>query len=109
MEFRGQGFQSNYFYIYEFLGEAQDAAAAREEGTRQKRATAGLDELELEPWVSLWSNHFGDESTAPLAWTEGNKMPPQRRLEGGEQGMYRYNDMQYIMKELKLYDSAENS
>jgi hypothetical protein len=78
-------------------------------GTRRKRAAAGLDELELEPWVSLWSNHFGDESTAPLAWTEGNKMPPLRRLEGGDQGMYRYNDMQYIMKELKLYDSAENS
>jgi hypothetical protein len=24
--------------------------------------------LELEPWVSLWSNHFGEESTPPLAW-----------------------------------------
>jgi hypothetical protein len=39
-------------------------------GTRRslwKRAAAGLDELELEPWVSLWSNHFGEEST-PLAW-----------------------------------------
>ena len=34
------------------------------------------DELELEPWVSLWSNHFGEESTPPVAWTEGNKMPP---------------------------------
>ena len=32
-------------------------------------------ELELEPWVSLWSNHFGEESTPPLAWKEGNKMP----------------------------------
>ena len=59
-------------------------------GTRRslwKRAAAGLDELELEPWVSLWSNHFGEESTPPLAWTEGNKMPPPRRLEGGEQGV----------------------
>ena len=40
-------------------------------GTRRslwKRAAAGLDELELEPWVSLWSNHFGEESTPPLAW-----------------------------------------
>ncbi len=58
-------------------------------GTRRslwKRAAAGLDELELEPWVSLWSNHFDEESTPPLAWTEGNKMPPPRRLEGGEQG-----------------------
>ena len=48
-------------------------------GTRRslwKRAAAGWDELELEPWVSLWSNHFGEESTPPLAWTEGSKMPP---------------------------------
>ena len=36
--------------------------------SRWKRAAAGLDELELEPWVSLWSNHFGEESTPPLAW-----------------------------------------
>jgi hypothetical protein len=82
-------------------------------GTRRslwKRATAGLDEvsvfscgaitqvriplphffawkLDTEPWVSLWSNHFGEESTPPLVWTEGNKMPPPRRLEGGEQGV----------------------
>ena len=58
-------------------------------GTRRslwKRAAAGLDELELEPWVSLWSNHSGEESTPPLVWTEGNKMTP-RRLEGGEQGV----------------------
>ena len=71
-------------------------------GTRRswwKRAAAGLDEvggsscgtitsvriplphffawtleleLELEPWVSLWSNHFGEESTPPL---RRNKMP----------------------------------
>jgi hypothetical protein len=57
-------------------------------GTRRslwKRAAAGLDELELEPWVSLWSNHFGEESTPPLAWTEGNKMPQPRCLEGGGQ------------------------
>jgi hypothetical protein len=51
-------------------------------GTRRslwkKRAAAGF-ELELEPWVSLWSNHFGEESTPPLAWTEGNKMPPPGR------------------------------
>ena len=60
-------------------------------GTRRqslwKRAAARLDELELEPWISLWSNHFGEESTPPLAWTEGNKMPPPCRLEGGEQGV----------------------
>ncbi len=37
--------------------------------------------------VSLWSNHFGEESTPPLAWTGRNKMPPPRRLEGGEQGV----------------------
>ena len=52
-----------------------------------KRAAAGLDELELEPWVSLWSNHFGEESIPPLAWTEGNKMPQLRCREGGEQGV----------------------
>ena len=45
----------------------------RRRGTRRslwKRAAAGWDELELElePWVSLWSNHFGEESTPPLAW-----------------------------------------
>ena len=34
MESRGQGFQFNYFYIYEFMGEDQDAAAAREEGEK---------------------------------------------------------------------------
>ena len=48
-------------------------------GTRRslwKRAAAGLDELELEPWVSLWSNHFGEESPPPLTWTERKKMPP---------------------------------
>jgi hypothetical protein len=43
-------------------------------GTRRslwKRAAAGLDELELEPWVSLWS----EESTPS----------PTTRLDGGEQ------------------------
>ena len=109
MESRGQGFQSNYFYIYEFMGEAQ---VPGRRGTRRKRAAAGLDEvsgsscgtitsvriplphffawtleLELEPWVSLWSNHFGEESTPPLAWTEGNKMPQPRCLGGGKQGV----------------------
>ena len=34
MESRGQGFQSNYFYIYEFMGEALDTAAAMEEGDK---------------------------------------------------------------------------
>ena len=28
--------------------------------------------LELEPWVSLWSNHFGEKSTPPLAWASNN-------------------------------------
>ena len=50
-------------------------------GTRRslwKRAAAGLDELELEPWVSLlWSNnHFGEESTT---------YSPTRLDGGGEQ------------------------
>ena len=35
VESRGQGFQSNYFYIYEFMvGEDQDTAAAMEEGDK---------------------------------------------------------------------------
>ncbi len=34
MESRGLGLQSNYFYIYEFMGEDQDAATAREEGNK---------------------------------------------------------------------------
>ena len=83
------------------MEEDQDAAAARRRGTRRslwkRAAAAGLDEvggsscgtitsvriplphffawtleLELEPWVSLWSNHFGEESTPPL---RRNKMP----------------------------------
>ena len=29
------GIQSNYFYIYEFVGEDQDAAAAREEEDKE--------------------------------------------------------------------------
>jgi hypothetical protein len=59
-------------------------------GTRRslwKRAAAGFEELDLEPWVSLWSNRSGEESTPPLAWTGRNKMPPPRHLEGGEQGV----------------------
>ena len=58
-------------------------------GTRRrlwKRAAAGLDELELELWVSLWSNHFGEEYTPPLAWTEGNKMPPAPPRRRGTRG-----------------------
>ena len=58
-------------------------------GTRRslwKRAAAGLDELDLEPWVSLWSNHSGEESTPPLAWTRRNKMPPPRRGNKGYPG-----------------------
>ena len=69
MESRGQGFQSNYFYIYELRTKTLPLPWRR--GTRRslwKRATAELDELELEPWVSLWSYHFGEESTPPLAW-----------------------------------------
>ena len=67
-----------------------DAAAAREEGDKKslwKRAAAGLDELELELWVSLWSNHSGEESTPPLAWLDGGEQqdaaaaPPGRRRE----------------------------
>ena len=32
MESRGQGFQSNYLDIYEFMGEDQDAAAGGQDG-----------------------------------------------------------------------------
>ena len=49
-----------------------------------KRAAAGLDELDLEPWVSLWSNHFGEESTRLLPTRLDGKeqdaaAPPGRR------------------------------
>ena len=55
MKSRDQGFQSYYFFIYEFMGEAQEAAAAREEGgSLWKRAATVLVEPELEPWVSLY-------------------------------------------------------
>ena len=39
--------QCNYFYIYEFMGEDEDAAAARKEEDKTElvnRPTAGLDE-----------------------------------------------------------------
>jgi hypothetical protein len=39
--------------------------------------------LDLEPWVSLWSNYFGEESTPPLARTEGNKKPPRTAWKEG--------------------------
>ena len=70
----------------------QDAAAAAwKEGTRRslwkRRAASGLDELGPEPWVSLWINHFGEESTPPLAWTEGNKMPPAPPGRRGTRGI----------------------
>jgi hypothetical protein len=35
VEFRGQGFQSNYFYIYEFMVENQDAAATGKEEDKE--------------------------------------------------------------------------
>jgi hypothetical protein len=79
------------FHINEFMGEDQDAAAAREEGDK----TEPGEESRLLDWMSwiwsrgsrsLWSNRSGEESTPPLAWTGRNKMPPPRRLEGEEQG-----------------------
>ncbi len=65
----------------------QDAAAAWKEGTRRSLWKRAGYELELEPWVSLWSNHFGEESTPPLAWTEGNKMPPAPPGKRGTRGI----------------------
>ncbi len=38
VESRGQGFQSNYFYIYEFMGGAQDTDAAMEERDKTEPA-----------------------------------------------------------------------
>ena len=52
----------------------------------ESRCWTGLDELEPEPWVSLWNNHFGEESTPPLAWTEGNEMPPAPPGRKGQRG-----------------------
>jgi len=74
--------------IFTFMSSWERTKTPPLPGTRRslwKRAAAGWDELELEPWVSLWSNHFGEESTPPLAWTEGDKMPQPRCLEGGGQ------------------------
>ena len=46
VESRGQGCQSNYFYIYEFMGEAQDATAARDEGDKTELVEENrLDEV----------------------------------------------------------------
>ena len=53
----------------------------------ESRCWTGLDELEPEPWVSLWNNHFGEESTPPLAWTEGNEMPPAPPGRRGQRGI----------------------
>ena len=61
------------------MGEAQDTAAAKEEGDKTELVEESRCWIGLEPWVSLWSNHFGEESTSPIAWTEGNKRPPGRR------------------------------
>ena len=79
------------FHINKFMGEDQDAAAAREEGDK----TEPGEESRLLDWMSwiwshgsrsLWSNRSGEESTPPLAWTGRNKMPPPHRLEREEQG-----------------------
>ena len=48
MESRGQGCQSNCLYIYEFVEEAQDAAAAWEEGDKTE-----LVEEKIEPLRTL--------------------------------------------------------
>ena len=50
-------------------------------GTRRslwKRAAAGLNEMELEPWVSLWSNHLGKESRLDSGEQDAAAAPPGR-------------------------------
>jgi hypothetical protein len=58
----------------------------------ESRCWTGLDELEPEPWVSLWNNHFGEESTrldgrerdaACAAWKEGTKGYPSDQIHCG--------------------------
>ena len=58
----------------------------RRGGIRQsvwKRAAAGLEELELEQWVSLWGNHFGEKPHSPTLLDGGEQyaatVPPGRR------------------------------
>ncbi len=114
MESRGQGFQSNYIsYMYEFMGEDQEMPPLPgRRGTRRslwKRAAAGLDELELEPWVSLWSNHFGEESTPPLAWTEGNKMPQTPGLRRGTRRAVSGQNKQPLHRTLNSISSGRGS
>ena len=76
-------------------------------GTRRSLLLDWMIELELEPWVSQWSNHFGEESTPPLTCTEGNKMPPPRRLEGGEQGVSeRPNPWEAILPVYRIFLSG---
>ena len=59
VESRGLGFQSNYFYIYEFIGETQDTAAAREEG--------GKTACGREPLLD-WMSWSWSRGSPPLAW-----------------------------------------
>jgi hypothetical protein len=62
VESRGQGFQSNSLYIYEAMGEDQDAAATREEGDKTERVgesrwwtgRAGAGAVGLAVEQSLW-------------------------------------------------------
>ena len=77
VESRGQGFQSNYFYIYEFMRETKDAAAAREDG----------DKMELGKESHCWIGWAGAGAVGlaveqSLRW--GVHSPTRLLLDGGE-------------------------
>ena len=76
MESRGQGFQSNYFYIYEFMGEDQDAAAAKEEGYKTELVE------ESRCWIG-WAGAGAVGLAVEQSLRRGVHSPT--RLDGGEQ------------------------
>ena len=79
VESRGQGSQSNYFDIYEFMGEDQDAAAAREEGDKTElveESRRGSRCGAITPVRSPLPHSPGREGTRcrrRAAWMEGNQ------------------------------------
>ena len=75
--------------IFTFMSSWETPPLPGRRGTRRslwKRAAAGLDELVLEPWVSLWSNRSGEESTPPLAGREGTRCRRRAAWKEGNKG-----------------------
>ena len=74
MESRGQGFQSNYFYIYEFMG-FQSKSGTRSNGARKSTAVKDFARYSVKA-----------VQDAAAAGKEGDNKG-RRRREGGEQGI----------------------